>query len=88
MSIAHLRQELASHCMQCLFRPSCEPVNGDVVDQPGEVPAACLEGVPHWGHGQDYVHVADRFLDKVAPHTLLGGQQSQLGGFFTNLAKP
>lgn len=71
--------------MQGLLGPGCEPVDGDVVDQTGEVPAACLEDVSHWRHGQHYVQVVDRLLDEVAPDALLGGGQTQFGGFFTNL---
>ena len=71
--------------MQGLFGPGSEPVNGDIVDQTGEIPAACLEDVSHWRHGQHNVQVVDRLLDEVAPDTLLGGRQTQLGGFLTNL---
>ena len=39
---AHLREELYGDSVQCLLGPRSEPVDGYIVDESGEVPAARL----------------------------------------------
>ena len=84
-SPSHLSQELTSHCLQSLLGPGSEPVDGGVVDQPGEVPAACLEDLANGGHAQYNVQVARTLLDEVGPDTLSGGGAPCLHCLVTNL---
>ena len=67
-----LCQELAGHCVQGLLGPGSEPVDGGVVDQAREVPAASLEDLPDGRHAEDDVQVAGTLLDEVGPHALPG----------------
>ena len=68
----YLSKEVASHSMQSLLRPGSEPVNGDIVDQAGEVTAASPQCVPYWWHAQHNVEVVGRLLDKIRPTTFTG----------------
>lgn len=57
--------------MQGLFRPRLEPVNDGVVDQAREVAAACAQGLPHRGHGQDHMQIVAALQDKLGPASVL-----------------
>lgn len=52
-----------------------------------EVPAACPQRVPHWGHAQDDVEIVGALVDKVLPDVLLGWPDTHLQGLITKLAQ-
>ena len=85
MEGSDLCKELTGHSLQGLFRPGSEPVNGGVVDQSGEVPAAGLEEFPARRHAEDNVEVAGTLLDEVGPDALPCGRTTRLHCFVTNL---
>ena len=83
----YLRQEVCSDGCQSLLGPGCEPVDGHVVHQAREVPAAVLEGVARGRHAEDNVEVVGALLDEVGPARLLGRGQPSLGHLIPHLHK-